>query len=239
MNLQCYSSSHVGLKRSINQDAMFMNKDQNLFFVADGLGGHLSGEVASALAISSFDEFVRENFLINKKPDELIHQAFQKANKDVLDQGQRHKDLYRMGTTLVLVWIHQGKVYIGNVGDSRAYLYREGRLWQLTDDHILFSHYLKTGFTIQKGIKNLQNNSLTRSIGFTDQLSADLFVRDVCEGDVYLLCSDGLHSMVPDQVILDIFKSEDLNNVPKVCIVKALMEGGLDNITVLVVKIGP
>ena len=237
MHLQCCSITHVGLRRSNNQDAVLVNKAKQVFAVADGLGGHLGGEVASALALGSFNEVIEEYASSSKKPEWIVQKAFQKANEDVFEQGQKHIELRGMGTTLVSVWVHREKVYIGNVGDSRGYLYRDKQLWQLTDDHVLLAPQSKEGFAAQEKMRTLKNNTLTQSVGFFKNIKADIFVRDIREQDIYLLCSDGLHGMVPDEVILEVFQSQDLNNIPKMCMIKALSWGGFDNISVAAVKI--
>ena len=237
MDLEHHSLTHVGLKRGNNQDAILINEEQKVFCVADGLGGHLGGEVASALALDSFNEVIKQYASSQKKPEWIIQEAFHRANEDVFHQSQKHLELRGMGTTLVSLWLHKGRIYVGNVGDSRGYLYRDGQLWQLTEDHILCARHLKTGFSSQGDVQNLKQNSLTQSVGFLSNIKADIFVRDVKEKDIYLLCSDGLHGMVPDDVILEVFRAGDLKNIPEMCIIKALSHGGLDNISLVVVKI--
>ena len=242
MNLQIeyYGFTHLGLRRSNNQDCILMNPEEKIFAVADGLGGHLGGEVASALALGSFNEFIgrcsSKNEIQKIKAQKIMKNAFEQANKDVFEQGQKHSELKGMGTTLAALWVHGNQVYIGNVGDSRGYLFREGQMWQITSDQNLFAPRLKQGFEVKLKEYELKNNSLTQSVGFLDHLYPDIFVRSVTENDIYLLCSDGLHGMVPNEQILDIFQSEDLNNIPKMCTIKALSYGGLDNISVVVVK---
>ena len=237
LQVECYSSIHVGLRRKNNQDAILTSKKHNIFCVADGLGGHLGGEVASTMAIASIHDVISSGEG-KKEPQAVVHQAFQKANDEVFDQSQRHIELKGMGTTLVLLWIHQGKIYIGNVGDSRGYLYREGRLWQLTSDHTVFAPELKQGFEFQKKAEKKNRRSpLSQSVGFINRIYPDILTRSAQAGDIYLLCSDGLYSMVSNEVILDVFKTYRLNSVSKMCMIKALAAGGWDNISIVVLKI--
>ena len=249
LKVEFYLGTDIGLRRENNQDSLLVNPKENIFLVADGLGGHSSGEVASSMALESVNRFMnksvksffgtqstfRRRF---QQPRMIIKRAFEEASKDIFQQGQRHIQLRGMGTTLVMLWMHQSKVYIGNVGDSRAYLFREDKLWQLTDDHSLDMGEVKQGFEEQEMIiqKN-QRSALTQSVGLTEQLNVDILDRDIKEGDTYLLCTDGLHGLASDQVILNILKSEELKNVPKKCIIKALSLGGWDNIALIVAKI--
>ncbi len=238
LELKYYSSIDIGLRRTNNQDSLLINDKFNIFSVADGLGGHLGGEVASSMALSLMDESIVESMnspLRNKTPA-IIKKAFKKANQDIFNQGQMYTSLKGMGTTLVMTWIQDKQIYIGNVGDSRVYLYRNSQLWQLTDDHAIFTEASKKGFDIQENIA-ASRNLLTNSVGFKENLQIDIFTRDTIAGDTYLLCSDGLHGMVSDQVILDVFKSEELKNIPQKCIIKALSTGGYDNVAVIAVKI--
>ena len=249
LKVEFYLGTDIGLRRENNQDSLLVNPEENIFLIADGLGGHSSGEVASSMALDSVNRFMdkslksffgtqstfRRRF---QQPRMIIRKAFEKANEDVFQQGQRHIQLRGMGTTLVMVWVHQSKVYIGNVGDSRVYLFRDDQLWQLTDDHSLDRGEVKQGFEEQEIIdQNSQRSVLTQSVGLTEKLSVDILARGIKEGDTYLLCTDGLHGLASDQAILNIFKSEELKNVPKKCIIKALSLGGWDNIALIVAKI--
>lgn len=238
LQLEYYSGIDIGLRRTNNQDSLFINEKLNIFSVADGLGGHLGGEVASSMALSLMNESMMEsmNSSIRNKTPSIIKKAFKKANQDIFNQGQMYTSLKGMGTTLVMTWVQDKQIFIGNVGDSRVYLYRNSQLWQLTDDHAIFTEASKKGFDTQENIA-ASRNLLTNSVGFRENLQVDIFTRDTIAGDIYLLCSDGLHGMVSDQVILDVFQSEELKNIPQKCINKALSSGGYDNVAVIAVKI--
>ena len=238
MRLEYYSGIDIGLRRTNNQDSLLVNDKLNIFYAADGLGGHLGGEVASSMALSVMNESIMESMSssIKAKTPSIITTAFKKANQDIFNQGQMFSSLKGMGTTLVMIWIQDKQVFIGNVGDSRVYLYRNSKLWQLTDDHVMFMEASKKGFDIQENIA-ASRNLLTNSVGFRENLQVDIFTRDTTAGDIYLLCSDGLHGMISDQVILDVIQSEELKNIPQKCIFKALSAGGYDNVAVIAVKI--
>ena len=240
LKLEYYSDIHIGLKRTNNQDAILVDGNHNIFAVADGLGGHLGGEVASALSLATLRDSIVTGVesSIRYRSKFILRKAFKGANKEIYDQNQEHISLRGMGTTMVSLWYSNDKLYIGHVGDSRAYLYQGSNLWQLTTDHILYKEALKRGFEYQDGnLLKLRNSPLTNSVGFTDKVEVDILMRDVVKGDIFLLCSDGLHGMVSDNVILDILKSEELKNIPRQCIIKALAAGGYDNISVVVVKV--
>lgn len=246
LEIECYSGTNVGLKRENNQDSLLVHLEQKLFLVADGLGGHSSGEVASSMALESVGRFMvnhaqniaKGTASWTKKPQHIVRKIFEKANEEVLNQSKKHIQLRGMGTTMVMVWMHDSQVYIGNVGDSRVYLFREGCLWQLTDDHSLMTAEMKKGFDHQEMVRrNTQKSVLTQSLGITHRLSVDIVTRDINKGDTYLLCSDGLHGMLSDQMISDILSKEDLKDVPARCIIKACSLGGWDNVTVVAAKI--
>ena len=238
MNFEFYSSIHIGLKRQSNQDALLVNEALDMAAVADGLGGHQGGEVASSMALSSFNENL-EKASSNKNEKnfkKLIRQAFHKANDDVFSQNRKYKELQGMGTTLVALWLKPPKIYVANVGDSRGYLYKEKKLWQITDDHTLETQAIKHSFENQEDPAR-RSSVLTQSIGFLKSVKVDVFTLDAQKGDVYLLCSDGLHGMIPDQEILAVLNNEELKNVPFKCTMKALSKGGLDNISIVAVSI--
>ena len=233
-----YSITHVGNKRESNQDSLLVDEDIRLYAVADGMGGHSGGEVASALAIQALQNFLKEAVKQdNFSPDVFLVEAFQEANTQVFqksqDKGEPH--LVGMGTTLVVCMIWKDTAFFANVGDSRAYLFREPYLWRITEDHSVVNSQLKRGLIEQEQAPFLINsNIITRSIGFFPEIQVDLFQRDLGKGDLFLLCSDGLNE-IPDQEICKLAQTHSPETLPKECVNKVLASEGNDNISVIVV----
>ena len=243
LKIECYSAIDIGLKRQSNQDSLLVDKKNHIFALADGLGGHVAGEVASSMALDSLYISIKEDMqqlsadTDTAKLRAVIHKAFEKANEEVFVQSMQHTSLRGMGTTVVMAWIYNSQVMIGHVGDSRAYLYRDQHLWQLTDDHSLSVNESKLGFSYQDKLTQQKRGHLIQSVGLSSKLNIDISTRDAIEGDTYLLCSDGLHGMVPDATILNVFRSEELSDVSRKCMIKALSAGGWDNISIIVIKV--
>lgn len=232
-----YSITHVGHKRKINQDCLLVNEDLNLYVVADGMGGHSGGEVASALAVQTLQSFLQEAAQqTNFSPENYLVEAFQEANTQVFNKSQENdKELIGMGTTLVVCMVWKSKAFFGNVGDSRAYLFRDPYLWRITEDHSVVNNQLKRGLIEQEQTPFLMNaNVITRSIGFFPEIQVDLFQKDLKQGDLFLLCSDGLNE-ISDQGICELAKNYSPEALPKQCINKVLEGEGNDNISVVVV----
>lgn len=232
-----YGMTHVGYKRDSNQDALLLDEDLNLYAVADGMGGHSGGEIASALAIEALHNFLKEATKEeNLAPDKLLIEAFHEANSQVFNKShENNMELIGMGTTLVVCMVWKSKAFFGNVGDSRAYLFRDPYLWRITEDHSLINSQLKKGLIEQEQAPFLVNsNVITRSIGFFPDIQVDIFQRDLMPGDLFLLCSDGLNE-IADQEICKLAKNYSPSVLPKQCINKVLDGEGKDNISVVVV----
>ena len=232
-----YSLTHVGNKRENNQDSILADDTLNLYAVADGMGGHVGGEVASALAIKTLQSFLKESInQENFSPELLLIEAFQESNREVFKKSQENeKEFIGMGTTLVACMIWKNKIFFANVGDSRAYLFRDPYLWRVTEDHSVVNDQLKRGL-IEGGEDSLLigSNVITRSIGFFPEVQVDLFQRDFNTGELFLLCSDGLNE-ISDQEICDLAKDYSPEVLPKQCINKVLDGEANDNISVIVV----
>ena len=232
-----YSLSHVGGRQN-NQDSILVNEALNLYAVADGMGGHNGGEVASALAIEKLETFLKEAVQQDSfSPDPYLIEAFQEANAQVFAKSQEdEKKFAGMGTTLVVGMIWNNKAFFGNVGDSRAYLFRDPYLWRITEDHSVVNNQLKKGLIDKEQQPFLMHaNVITRSIGFFNEIQVDLFQRDIFPGDLFLLCSDGLNE-ISDQKICELAKNYAPSALPQQCINKALDEKASDNISVVVIE---
>ena len=235
-----YGQTHVGMKRKNNQDSILVDEKLGLYAVADGMGGHLGGEVASALAIETLQKFVSE--AVKGKdisPAFILEEAFHRANFSVFEKSRENEEkLTGMGTTLVACFIWKDKVFFGNVGDSRAYLFRSPHLWRATEDHSILNDEIKKGMIEEEQAALLVGtNVITRSIGFVADVKVDVFQRDIYPKDSVLLCSDGLTEMVPDKEICALADKYSLEALPEQCIKKALEAGGNDNVSVIAVAL--
>lgn len=223
-------ASDTGRKRRRNEDSYVVAPP--LFAVADGMGGAQAGEVASKLAAAALEE-TDPGALAG--PERLIS-LIQEANRRVYERASSDPATSGMGTTMTVALVEGEGVTIGHVGDSRAYLVREGRLEQLTEDHSLVNELLKSGkLSREEAEVHPQRSVITRAVGTDPDVDVDAFVVDAEIGDIFLLCSDGLTDMVGDDDILEIVERhhEDLDRVTKALVSAANRGGGEDNITVI------
>jgi serine/threonine protein phosphatase PrpC len=237
MRRQAWGISDKGLKREGNQDSFLIDDRVGLFIVADGVGGHFGGEVASALAVETVREVVSHPKAIEFRPRDVLAQAFEEASHRIFDRATQEPRLNGMGTTMVLSYERDNRLYIANVGDSRCYLYRKPYLWQVTEDHSLINEQIRLGMmTEEQARKMIGKNVITRSVGFERDVFPDLLERELSSGDVFLFCSDGLSGMVPDYEICNIMNTTPIEKTAPMLIQRALDHGGEDNVTVLVVQ---
>ena len=228
MEPKVYSKTHTGMVRQSNQDSILVNTRCPLFAVADGMGGHKGGEVASATAVSSLEKFVLAAIKdSNFSPEVHLVEGFHEANNQVfLKSRENDGELMGMGTTLVACFLWKGRAYFANVGDSRAYLFQYPHLWRITEDHSVLNMQMKRGLIKEeKAALFSESNVITRSIGFISEVEVDLFQKDVTEGDVFLLCSDGLNE-ISDRELCELCKKYSNNMLAKKALEKALDAGG-------------
>lgn len=234
----------IGLVRNINEDMFFQSNDVDfpLFIVADGMGGHNAGETASKMAV----DIIKQNFLQNKKylKDEnrltsIIENSIIEANSEIYKFSKELETLLGMGTTITLAYILKEYLYIGHVGDSRAYIISDGGISQITEDHSLVNELVKNGsITIEESKTHPQRNMITRAVGTSNEIEVDVIKRHYNSNDILLICSDGLSNMVSDQEILKTFnKIPIIKKACKELINKAKDNGGKDNITIIAVKL--
>lgn len=224
--------TNVGRARDHNEDAVLAQPP--LFVVADGLGGHDAGEVASTVAI----EAMATN--APKRPDrQSLLKAAKLANQAVIDAVADGLGKQGMGTTLTAMVVGDGRVALAQVGDSRGYLFRAGRLSQVTEDHSIVAALVRSGtLTESEAAKHPSRNVITRALGSSDFAGADTYVFDTVRGDRWLLCSDGLTTMMPNEVIARILSEAATPSQAAEQLVLASNDaGGYDNITVVVVDI--
>lgn len=232
MKLAAASATDQGLVRQNNEDAFLVDDQRALFAVADGMGGHRGGEVASHTAIEALRAAVA-----NGDP---LHQAIGRANGAVLQRAAGDAELAGMGTTMTaVVAIGGNQLLIGHVGDSRAYLLHDGVLQRATDDHSLVEEMVREGrLTPEQAESHPQRAIVTRALGVDEQLAVDLYTLDVAEGDRMVLCSDGLTTMVRERDIERMARTEaDPQHLADALVAAANTAGGEDNITVVVIDV--
>lgn len=244
MGLIAAGSSDIGRKRNSNQDSYYLDIDKKLFIVADGMGGHNGGDIASQMAIKIFPNYLTKNR--ESDPHELITKSFVEANHLIKNYGETHPELVGMGTTIVSLYFRGHSIYIGNVGDSRAYLINNKMIYQLTRDHSLVQEKLNYGmYNREQAAMDPQKNILARTIGFEDEVNVDVFTYKVVRNDIFLCCSDGLHGKVSDEDIIYIINKfipdpasatqEVAESAIQALIDQANENGGQDNITAILV----
>jgi serine/threonine protein phosphatase PrpC len=222
--------SHRGRRRRHNEDAYVVQPP--LFAVADGMGGAKAGEVASALAADA----VQESGNNGESGEARVAALIEEANRRVFRRASEDREASGMGTTMTVALVEDDEVAIGHVGDSRAYLIREGRLEQLTDDHSLVAELVRSGkLTPEEAEAHPQRSVITRALGTEADVDVDTFSVRAAPGDLFLLCSDGLTSMVDDETILDAVEQNraDLEQAARTLVNAANRGGGEDNITVV------
>ena len=238
------AKSDIGKKREVNEDDFYASDDIGLplYLVADGMGGHNAGEVASKMAI----DIIKNNIIDLKKTlaDEdkiiqLIKKSIEEANTKIYLKSIKNQQYKGMGTTITLAYILEGKICLGHVGDSRAYLIQDGNLNQITEDHSFVNELLKSGSITKEEAKNHpKRNMITRAVGSSSIIEMDLKVENYNKNDILILCSDGLINMVRDSEILEVFKSEtDVQKACDILVDLANSNGGLDNITIVAIKL--
>lgn len=231
--------SDIGRQRNHNQDytGCFLNRNrQPLLIVCDGMGGHNGGDVASEMAVSHMGAFWKDTSLRNTEQLSIwFSHTIQKVNRLIYQRSKEFHDLAGMGTTLVAASVIDGEVVIAHVGDSRAYLYRRYLLEQLTEDHSLVNEFVKSGeITAEEAKLHPRKNVVTRSVGTSVDVEVDIVARPFAEGDMLLLCSDGLINMLEETRIVTILKEWlPLEEKVEALISAANEAGGLDNISVL------
>lgn len=250
--MEYFADTDIGIYREKNED--YFCTGDNLFLVADGMGGHRAGEIASKLAIETFvKEFDQKPIDSTKRtPTEkknktltpreikrLLISAVQNANGEVFKKAVLQPEYYGMGTTLTGCYIHKDRAYIIHIGDSRLYIKRDNKLELLTSDHTLVGELFRRGeISYDAAFNHPQRNYLTNVIGVARDVKPDFNSYKILPEDIIIICSDGLNSMLRDKDILNIIdRYKQVRDIVKNLIKEALRKGGLDNITVIAIKI--
>ncbi len=243
---QLGGKTDVGRVRELNEDCIYTNQNLGFVVLADGMGGHQGGEIASAMAVSSISQDLENaNASLNKGNEaeqaqaiaQLLDACVSKANAEIFITAEENDHYRGMGTTVVVALTHNNSLHFAHVGDSRLYRLRNGELQQLTKDHSLINELLDQGYfkTLEEAQSAGQKNVITRAVGIGDSVQVDVGTCEALENDIYLLCSDGLNDMISDEEIsitLNEFNGE-LEPTLESLITKACEAGGRDNVSVI------
>jgi len=253
VDLKFFAATDVGRQRDHNEDNYLVDPKLNLFVVADGMGGHAAGEVASQISVHEVSRVVRENADVvdryNKQHDMqarqellvMMEHAVQTACASIFHRGQEEQEKRGMGTTTSSLLIAGDRGFIAHVGDSRIYLLRQGQVHQLTEDHSLINELVRRGKLKIEEIDSSPyakyKNAVTRAVGAYESVEVDTLDFEVLPGDHFLICSDGMHHYLKDGDLPEILATDDVADAPKTLVALANAGGGHDNITAVVVRV--
>jgi PPM family protein phosphatase len=228
----------IGLVRKKNEDRFLVDQELCLFIVADGMGGHQGGEVASEMAVKIVASSLRDSLKNGKDIVESIHGALQTANEAIWTRAEMDKELNGMGTTVVLALYCKDKIHIAHIGDSRAYLIQDKRIKQLTQDHSVVNELLRAGqITKEDSYGHHLRHIVTRILGSKGPVEPDITLIEPEDGHHLLLCSDGLTDLIRDEEINYIVcNGSDLQKISEDLISKVRERGGKDNVTVILLS---
>ncbi|SCY85331.1 Stp1/IreP family PP2C-type Ser/Thr phosphatase [Alkaliphilus peptidifermentans] len=240
--MNCGVVTDIGKVRDINEDNYcIILEDIKLFIVADGMGGHNGGEVASQIAIDAMKEHLSK-YLQDEKEDEsikgIIYEAFNRANKEICRRSNEDSECDGMGTTATLALCSNNKMYIGHIGDSRGYIIKDGAIEQVTQDHSLVAELLRKGsISEREAMKHPQKNVITKALGTDQQVKADIFLIEFNQSDILVLCTDGLSNFVDKyEIEKTVLEIDDCQKSCEKLVELANERGGYDNITVIIIK---
>ena len=238
--MKTFSITDIGMRRSMNQDAMFTSEIPvgnlpNLFLVADGMGGHNAGEYASSHAVETIVAVAGES--VETDIAQILDQAIRKANQVLIEKAREDVSMRGMGTTIVAAVIAENRLFVANVGDSRLYIVNQ-EMKQITRDHSLVEEMVRLGgLDKETAREHPDKNIITRAVGAEPKIEIDFFEAVLEEQDTVLLCSDGLTNMIEDEDIRRIMKSQrDIAEQAEKLVETANANGGKDNITVVVIE---
>jgi protein phosphatase len=231
MTISAVASTDVGLTRNRNEDAFLIDDAASLYAIADGMGGHAAGDVASQTAIAAFSAAFHETH--------SLLAAMKSANRAVHERSAREPELTGMGTTLTGMHIFGNTAFVAHVGDSRLYRLRDAALEQLTTDHTVAQDMIDQGtLTKNDAMRHPLSSMLKRSLGLRPDVDVDVFQTEITAGDIFMLCSDGLSGMVTDEdLCVMLAQPKELDNLAGELIEAANLRGGLDNITAVLMRV--
>ena len=240
----CSAKTDIGLKRSVNQDAYgfkIISEDLAWAIVCDGMGGMAAGNIASEIAADHITNSFSENLspkLNEKQITTFLKAAVESANAAIYEKATNNDELKGMGTTVVCAVVKENICFVAHAGDSRLYLFRDGTLIQMTSDHSVVQSMVDNGHLTEEEAKSHPNkNIITRALGVHKSVEVDITDFNIKDGDVILLCSDGLTNCVEDSEIVSILNNSEFERISELLIDKANSGGGIDNITAVALKI--
>lgn len=239
------AATDVGVIRSMNQDYYYCSEKNtgiHFYIIADGMGGHKGGEVASCTSVNVVKDYIVEHYWQGKYQNNrllLVRDAFLKSNQEVFEMSEKKEELRGMGTTLTMALVEDNVLYMGHIGDSRIYLIKDGKAEKITEDHSLVEELVKNGSISQEEADNHpQKNIITRALGTQLDVEIDVVSRKLEKVDMLLMCTDGLTNMLNEKDIELIYqKIKDPQKLCNSLITEANKRGGKDNITVIAVKV--
>lgn len=243
--MKAFGKSITGLKRSNNEDAFYICNENcildNLYIIADGMGGHKAGEVASSIAINAFNKYLSESICkpVNESAIlDIMVDAIQTSNKEIYKISEENPEFLGMGTTFDAAVVCKNKIFIAHVGDSRVYIMREKKLFQVTKDHSLVMEMVKNGeITMEEALVHPNRNIITRALGTKNDIEIDTFIENINDVDIILMCTDGLTNMIKDSEIENILNLEkSVEEKLEILVDTANNNGGLDNISVILIS---
>jgi len=240
VHITCAGRTDVGVIRSGNEDSYLMVPERGIFIVADGMGGHAAGEVASEMAVRFIArELGSLRGLSDDQVAERMRNAIRAANGAIFQRTLTEHDKRGMGTTVTVLTLYDTRFLIGQVGDSRAYLFRDGKLVQLTKDHSYVQEQVDAGYlTPEQARTHPYSNVITRCVGANSDVMPDVYIGTVKPKDLFLLASDGLTGMLEDHQLAEVLGADRMpQEIVDALISDANRHGGLDNITAIVVRI--
>lgn len=240
--MKVFAKSDIGKAREMNQDAYYASQPSDtvgLYIVADGMGGYNGGEIASTIAVTATKNYIETNFAetehTKEKLQELVKNAIEYANMLVYEKSKEVQELEGMGTTIEVALVHNNRVYIGHIGDSRIYRIRKNFIRKLTTDHSYVEKLVKDGtISRDEAVHHPKKNMLTKALGCTSFVEPDVTVKGFLKDDILVLTSDGLTNMVSDE---EIYRTiiDNIEVATDKLVDKANEAGGLDNITLIIV----
>lgn len=241
--MQVGFKSDKGIRRSNNEDACFVLLPDKVYVVADGVGGGNAGEIASRTAVNEIANYVVEHPIAEMKNKYAIVNYLQdcvdKANEKIFSMSNTYQENSGMATTLALVYVSGGKAFIANVGDSRVYLFRSGKLVQLTEDHTYVNTLVKAGIlSAQEAAADERKNVITKALGAYKTVEPDFFQVEILKDDIFIICTDGLYDEVDTGEIVMVLKT--IWSMSEVCaelVSRANKNGGHDNITIIGLRV--